>query len=295
MSHSIAPIWRSMLFLPAHSQKFVERAHTRGADAYILDLEDAVPLAEKPLARSLLATGVQQVTQGGAAALVRINAESVLAIADIDAACIAGVAALVLPKVSSAADVIAAARQLDALEAVRGLPAGGIRLIAQIEDVRALPALDAIATSSPRLLGMILGSEDFSASAGMEPFPEALFAPNQQVAFACRRAGIQPFGFPASIADYSDIDTFRDHIRKARRMGLVGAFCIHPSQVAVLNEEFSPSPAEIEHARGLVAAFEEALRAGQGAVSYKGKMIDPPVVRRAQDTLALAQRYGISG
>lgn len=281
-------IWRSMLFLPAHNEKFVERAHTRGADAYILDLEDAVPLAEKPLARSMLAAGVKQVTQGGAAALVRINSEAEHISEDLDSACIAGVAALVLPKINSAGAVDAIARQVYALEKSRGIAVGSIQLIAQIEDVRALPVLDAIAASSQRLLGMILGSEDFSATAGMEPFPEALFAPNQQIIFSCRRAGILPFGFPASIADYSDINIFRSHIRQARRLGFVGAFCIHPSQIAVMNEEFSPSPAEIEWAHGVIEAFATARREGKGAVAYKGKMIDPPVVARAHETLRRA-------
>lgn len=138
---------------------------------------------------------------------------------------------------------------------------------------------------------MILGSEDFSASAGMEPIPEALFAPNQQIVFACRRAGILPFGFPASIADYTDLELFRTHIRLARRMGLVGAFCIHPSQVAPMNEEFLPSSADIEAARGVIAAFEAAAREGRGAASYRGKMIDPPVVARAQEVL---RRVGIN-
>jgi citrate lyase beta subunit len=118
--------------------------------------------------------------------------------------------------------------QLEALEALRGFEPGRIRLIAQIESVDALPRLDEIARSSSRLLGMILGSEDFSVTAGMEPIPEALFAPNQQIVFACRRAGNLPFGFPASIADYSDLNSLRCHIRLARRMG----FCrrvLHPS------------------------------------------------------------------
>lgn len=280
--------WRSLLFLPAHNDKFVAKAHSRGADGYILDLEDSVPLAEKAFARGRLADGVAAVSQGGASALVRINAEPELAGDDIEAACLPGIAALVLPKANSAAEVQSVARQLDALEPARGIETGAIRLIAQIEDVRALPQLDAIATSSPRLLGMILGSEDFSASAGMEPFPEALFGPNQQIVFACRRAGILALGFPASIADYSDIDRFRGHIRLARRMGFVGAFGVHPSQVAVMNEEFAPSAEEVDNARAIIAAFEEGLRQGKAAVAWQGKMIDPPVVARAEETLRRA-------
>jgi citrate lyase subunit beta/citryl-CoA lyase len=283
-------IWRSMLFVPAHVDKYVELAHTRGADAYILDLEDSVPAADKAKARDRVATGVARVTHGGAAALIRVNSPSSVNAADIEAACIAGVSAIVLPKVSTAMDVIMVAMQLERLESERGLPKSSVGLIAMIESVAALPRLDDIATSSSRLLGMILGSEDFSESAGMEPVPETLFAPTQQVLFACRRAGILPFGFPASIADYSDLEQFRAHICLARRSGFVGAFCIHPSQVPILNEEFLPSPADIEAARGMIAAMDDAVCHGLGTASFRGKMVDPPIVARAQEVLRRAGR-----
>jgi citrate lyase subunit beta/citryl-CoA lyase len=122
----------------------------------------------------------------------------------------------------------------------------------------------------------------------MAPIPETLFAPNQMVAFACRRAGILPFGFPASIADYSDAQVFTRTVKLASQLGFVGAFCIHPSQAHMLNEGFSPSSEELEHATGLLAAFAEAEREGRGAFAYKGKMVDPPVVARAEELLRRA-------
>ena len=164
-------------------------------------------------------------------------------------------------------------------------------LIAQIEDVRTLPLLDAIATSSPRLMGLILGSEDFSVSAGMEPTSEALYGPNQQMLFACRRAGILPFGFPGSISVFRDLEALRALIVRARQMGFVGSYAIHPDQVTVMNEEFLPSAKEIEHARGLLAAHEQALADGRGAFEYQGRMVDPPVVARAQELIRRASRY----
>jgi citrate lyase subunit beta / citryl-CoA lyase len=280
-----------MLFLPAHVDKYVDRAHTRGADAYILDLEDSVPAGQKANARARIERAVQLVARNGAAALIRINAEDEFKEDDTSTACIAGVSAIVLPKVSKAIDVVATADRLHSLECTRGIAPGTVGLIAQIESIHALRQLDEIALSSSRLLGMILGSEDFSVSAGMEPVPEALFAPNQQIVFACRRAGILPFGFPASIADYTDLEVFRTYIRAARRLGFVGAFCIHPSQVEILNQEFSPSVADVEAARGVIAAFEAAKRDGRGAGSYRGKMIDAPVVARAQEVLRRADRF----
>jgi len=256
------PIWRSMLFVPAHVERFVVRAHARGADACVLDLEDSVPLAQKAVAR---------------------NAVSYAA-----AAIGPAVSALVLPKVNDAAVVGAVAERIDRLEAQRGLPAGHTQLIALIEDVKALPVLDDIARSTPRMLGMMLGPEDFSASAGMAPVREALVLPNQLVLFACRRAGILPFGFPGSIADFGDSDAFAQTIQLARQLGFVGGLCIHPTQVAVMNSGFLPSADDIAHARGAIEAFEGAERQGLGAAEYRSKMIDFPVVVRARETLRRA-------
>lgn len=285
---SPAPVWRSMLFLPAHVEKFVARAHQRGADACILDLEDSVPLAEKAAARRGAQASARRIAAHGTSVLVRVNQPWAVAELDLDAAVGPDVEAIVLPKVEDAAFVEAVASRLDRLEGERGIAVGRTRLIAQIEDVRALPALDAIATSSPRLLGMILGSEDFAASAGMAPIPEALLLPNQLVLFACRRAGILPFGFAGSIAAYDDAVAFRAQIRLARQLGFVGAFCVHPAQVAVLNEEFSPSAEEVADARGAIAAFEAAAARGHAAAEYHGRMIDPPVAARARELLRRA-------
>jgi citrate lyase subunit beta/citryl-CoA lyase len=285
------PGWRSLLFIPVHIEKFVEKAHTRGADAYILDLEDSVPAAEKPRARTLVVGAARQVSAHGAAALVRINLDTLLAMQDVEASVDPAVAAIVIPKVESASQVKLIADVIDRCEAARGMLQGHTKLIAMIESVEALPQLDAIATSSERLVSIILGSEDFSASAGMVPLPETLLLPNQMVAFACRRAGLAPLGFPASIADYSDLGAFRLTIQFARNLGFVGAFCIHPKQAQILNECLLPDEAEIAHARGLIEAYENGIAEGKGAVEYKGKMIDMPVVRRAMEMIVTYEKF----
>lgn len=279
-----------MLFVPAHIEKYVDKAHNRGADAYILDLEDSVPLTEKATARNMVATGATKVSCSGGAALVRINHPLRLAIRDLEAVINPAISAIVIPKVSHAEQIKAITSIIDELETELGMALGHTRLIAQIESADALPHLDEIATSSSRLLGMILGSEDFSASAGMSPTPKGLFAPNQAVLFACRRAGILPLGFAASIADYSDTEKFRKTIEEARSLGFVGAFCIHPSQIDILNEGFTPSAAEIDHAQRLIDTFEKGLNEGKGAVEFEGKMIDAPVVARARELLSTTSR-----
>lgn len=283
------PGWRTALFIPVHIEKFVAKAHTRGADAYILDMEDSVPLAQKDEARTCIIPAAKTVAQDGADALVRINIEESLALKDLDAAVDESVRAIVVPKVESAEQIQTLAKKIDELEQARGMTLGHTAMIAMIESVDALPVLDEIAASHPRLVAMTLGSEDFSATAGMQPVPQTLLLPNQMLAFACRRAGILPLGFPGSIADYSDIDAFRDTVKFAKQLGFVGAFCIHPKQVTVLNEELTPSEQEIADAEGLLAAFEAGIAAGKGAVEYKGKMIDLPVVERARELLRNAQ------
>ncbi|MFT6265162.1 MAG: citrate lyase subunit beta/citryl-CoA lyase [Oleiphilaceae bacterium] len=279
------PGWRTALFIPVHIEKFVAKAHTRGADAYILDLEDSVPLAQKEAARACVIPASKVVSQGGADALVRINLDARFAMLDIEASVDENVKAIVVPKVESAEQIRAFSQRISELEQAKSLPEGHTALILMIESVDALPKLDDIANADPRVVAMILGSEDFSATAGMQPLPQTLLLPNQMVALACRRANIMPLGFPGSIADYSDLEEFRKTIKFAKQLGFVGAFCIHPKQVAVINDELTPSAEEIEHSQGLIDAFEAGLAAGKGAVEYKGKMIDLPVVERAKELL----------
>lgn len=293
MSHSLYPGWRSMLFIPVHIDKFVAKAHTRGADAYILDLEDSVPLSEKAVAREKIVGAAKQVAVDGAAALVRINLDETMAKLDLEASIDSSVKAIVIPKVENAAQVNSIADMIDQLETSRNIEKGHTLLIAMIESVEALPNLDEIANAHPRLTAVTLGSEDFSASAGMHSIPETLLLPNQMIAYACRRAGITPLGFPGSIADYSDLNDFRSTIKFANQLGFVGAFCIHPKQATVLNEELLPDKESIENAKGLIAAYESGLKEGRGAVEYRGKMIDMPVVISAKELISRFEKISL--
>lgn len=274
-----------MLFVPAHREKFVSKAHEKSADAYILDLEDSVPAAEKQTAREGIVASAECVSQMGAAAIVRINQELRLAVRDLEACINPAINGVVIPKVSNGNQLQQLCDLIEELETERCMEIGHTHVIAQIECVDGLANLDNIAQSTSRLIGMSLGTEDFTASAGMEPTPEGLLAPSQAIVFACRRANILPFGFPASIADYSNLDQFKETINFARKLGFVGAMCIHPSQIEVLNEAFSPSDTEIEQARAIIAAYEKGLSEGKGAVAFQGTMIDAPVVTRARELL----------
>jgi citrate lyase subunit beta/citryl-CoA lyase len=279
------PRWRSLLFVPAHVERFVAGAHKRHADAVILDLEDSVPLAQKPDARAVLPHSITSVSQRGAAAMVRVN-HSLRALAqDLEAAVVPSLAALVLPKVESAAFIREVADAVAELEIERNLSPGSVRFVLQIETPAALFGLLSIATAHPRVAAMTLGPEDLSAALGGTPEPDALLGPNLAVLYAARAAGLLPLGFVGSIATYSDLDAFRETVRQARRLGFRGAMVVHPAQIPILNEAFAPTAEELEWARRVVAACAEADAQGRGAFELDGRMIDAPIVRRAEDIL----------
>ncbi len=279
------PLWRSALFVPANVEKFVAKAHTRGADAIILDLEDSVILSEKDNARNVVPSAAATVASHGLDVLVRINRPWRLAVRDLEAAVCKDVHTIAVPKVASADHIQFIAEVIDELEVEKQLPHGHTRILAFIEGLDGLENIDAIAAASDRVMGVFIGAEDFSSEVGMEPSEMGLMYPNQRAVFAARKAGVLPLGFVGSIADYSDLDAFRAKIRQAKQLGFSGALGIHPSQIGIMNEEFMPSAEAVEHATGLLAAYEEGLAAGRGAVEYKGKMIDAPVVARAEETL----------
>ncbi|MFI4948989.1 MAG: HpcH/HpaI aldolase/citrate lyase family protein [Alphaproteobacteria bacterium] len=276
------PVWRSMLFVPVTQRRFVEGAARRGADAIILDLEDSVAPSEKERARTLIPEAAGIVSQGGADVVVRINRPLRMAVRDIEAAVGPGVLALALPKIDSAEHVRLLAEIVDEVEAERGMALGTTRLIAMVETTAAFFRIAEIARAHPRLCALNLGAEDFATSAGILPEPEALSMPKQTAVFAARAAGIMPMGFIGSIAEFHDLDAFRETIRRSRRFGFIGASVIHPSQVAILNEEFRPSKLEVDHASRVVAAYDKAYAEGVGAVTVDGRMIDVPVYERAQ-------------
>lgn len=283
-----SPRWRSLLFVPAHVDRFVARAHERGADGVILDLEDAVPPAEKPAARAKLAAAIASVGRNGTAVMVRANHGLRDLSRDLEAAAQPGLAAIVLPKVEEPGFVREVAATLAELEAERGLPDGAIRLVLQVETPGALFVLPAIAAAHPRVAALTLGPEDYATAMGAVPEPEALFAPNYAVLAAARAAGVLPLGFVGSLANYNDLDTFAVQARQARRLGFRGAMVVHPSQVAILNDAFAPTAEEIAWARRVVDADAAARAEGRGAFEVDGRMADAPVVRRAEEILARA-------
>jgi citrate lyase subunit beta/citryl-CoA lyase len=286
-----ALVRRSAMFVPVNVPRFVETAWTRDADALILDLEDSVPAAEKAAARARLRDAMRACARGGADLEVRINKPYALAVLDLDAAVWPGLDAIHFPKAESAREIGVLDRLIAEREAARGMAPGSVGLSIAIETALGLHNAAAIVLASPRAVAVSLGSEDFTLDLEVEPTREGrelLFGKMQMVVVA-RLAGIQPHGTMAGIADYRDLDGMAAAIRDARRMGFMGAACIHPAQVAPLNTHFSPPADEVASARRVVAAFEAAVAEGRASVGVDGKMVDVPVAERARRLVSRAE------
>ena len=283
-------VCRSLLFVPAGNQRYLDSALRGSADVIQVDLEDAVAADQKAQAREVVVQNVQQILGAGRVAAVRVNNDASMLDADLEAVVHEGLAALTIPKVDSADTLIAIDRKVAELEKTRGLEPGRIRLIGQIESAAGVLNAREIAQATPRLAAMGIGMEDLAAEIGGLVSPDALYFPNMQILYAAREAAVTPIGYLGSITVYNDPDLFRDWIQRASDLGFEGGFCIHPNQVAILNEVLSPDSSAANSAGRLVEAYETSAAQGTGAFSFEGQMVDKPVVDRARRLLARADK-----
>ncbi len=281
--------WRSLMFVPASGERFVAKAHTRGADVIILDLEDSIPPGGKQAARDALPAAAATVGQAGAEVAVRVNRALDLCVPDIAAAIMPAVGTLILPKVMGPEHIRLLSEVVATREAALGMAPGHTRFVAVVETPDALPLLGAISTADPRVVALGVGAEDLSTELEAVPGADLLYHFGMMVVAAARAARIQPMGSVGPFADFSDLEGYRASLRRSRALGFSCQACIHPAQVAIINEEYGPSPSEVDRARRLIAAFDAAIAAGQGAVAFEGQMIDLPVVERARRLLLRAR------
>lgn len=274
---------RSLLYVPGNTPRFLEKAGQRGADAVIIDLEDAVPEALKTEARDGLATSVPMVAAHGSRVFVRVNMTDRL-FEDAAAAVRAGAEALYLPKVNHVDTLHELTARLAPLEAGRA----PIAFVPLIEDPEGLFEARAIA-KGPRVLALSSGGEDLATSMGAKPTVDVLRMPKLMIHYAAKAAGVLSFGMFRSTVDYTDTGAIRDAAAEARTFGFDGASCIHPTVVPILNEGFAPTPEEIDWSRRVVAANAAEEAAGRGAFTLDGKFIDAPIVIRAERLLS---RFG---
>lgn len=269
---------RSLLYVPADNDEFIAKAHLRGADAIILDLEDSVLNANKPNARQNLATSVKLCKQSGATVFVRINAARKMRESDASAALQAGADGVYLPK-ARAKRIGKLHRFLKPLE--KSLNLKQLAIIALIEDAKGVLQAEKIARHS-RVIALTIGAEDLANAIGATPDPDVLRFPKQLVHFTAKAHGIMSFGLFRSVVDYSNIPAIQAAAEEARKYGFDGASCIHPAAVPILNAAFSASKEEQIWAREVLQAAQDAQA---GSFTFRGQMVDAPVLARAKRIL----------
>jgi citrate lyase beta subunit len=291
---------RSLLAVPATKRKMVEKALASDADAVFLDLEDAVAPDDKAAARGDVVRALEELDWRARPTLFRANALDTpyfyRDLIEVVEAAGEPLDAVIIPKVNTPEDLHAVAVLLTQLERAANLDVGKIKLETQIESAEGLTNADAIARATPRLEALHFGPGDFAASLRMpqtsigtmdewdEAYPGHRFHyAMQRIVVAARVAGLRVLDGP--VADYGDEEGLRKSCLLARSLGFDGKWCIHPGQIPVVNEAFSPTDEELAWAERVVAAYEEANAAGSGSVSVDGQMVDAASIRMAHNTL----------
>jgi citrate lyase subunit beta/citryl-CoA lyase len=300
---------RSVLSVPASKEEMIQKSLSSAADLLFLDLEDAVAPNEKAAARENVAWAVKELDWQGRPTFFRMNSldtpyfyRDVIEVVEEAGD---GLDLILVPKVERPEDLHTLDSLLMSLEMSSGLEAGEIKLEAQIETAEGLVNIDGIARATNRLEALHFGPGDYAASIRMpqvsigtaDEWDEAY--PGHRMGYAMHRivvaarAANSLRAIDGPVADYGDEEGLRKSCLSARSLGFDGKWCIHPSQIEIVNEAFSPTEEEIEWARKVTSAYEEANAAGSGAISVDGQMIDAASIKMAQNTLDLARGAGM--
>ncbi len=289
------PVYRSFLFAPGNHARRVEKCLTLGADAVILDLEDAVAIAEKPATRAVVVQALQapRRCQG----YVRVNALGTeWSHGDFLAVVAAGVDGIVLPKVETASDLHTAEWLLRSLERERGLKPGAIDLMPIVETGLGFSNLAAIARSGTRVRRIAFGAGDFTLDVGITwSSDETELLPYRSgFVVESRAAGLEP-PIDTVWVELANAEGFARSVQRAKALGFQGKMCIHPDQVPVVNACFTPTPADLARAQRVVDAFAEAERQGLASIQVDGRFVDYPIVYQAQRLIARAAAIDAAG
>ena len=284
---------RTMMFVPGNNPGMMADAHIYGPDSIMLDLEDSVTMAEKDAARLPVYQALKTVDYGNTEMVVRINPlNTPYGKKDIEAVVKAGVDVIRMPKTETAEEVVEVEREIERVERELGC-VGRTKIMAAIESTLGIVNAYAIATASPRMMGIALGAEDYCANlkAQRTPGGDELRLARETIVVAARAAGID--ALDTVYSNLNDMETFRQEVEYIKTLGFDGKSIINPRQIEVINEVFAPKEKEITKARAIIAAIKEAEAKGSGVIALNGKMIDRPVVIRAQRTINLAIASGI--
>ena len=282
---------RSLMFVPGHRERMVDKAMgLADLDVALLDIEDGVPVAEKDNARAVLSGALGRAAASRPRRFVRVNAvTSDRFDADIAAVVRTGTEGLLLPKVESVGEIRRADQRAGERESAGGLPAGSIAFIVAIESGIGLLRTLEIATASPRVIGVMFGGEDYANDLGLptDRQGEARELVHARASLVVSAAAARVQAFDGVWPDIQDPEGLRRDSLQARRLGFTGKSLIHPGQIGIINEVFTPSEGDVDYARRVVVAFEEAEARGDGAIAFGGQLIDRPIVERARRVIAL--------
>jgi citrate lyase subunit beta/citryl-CoA lyase len=285
---------RSLLFVPASSEKFFAKAKASQADTLIFDLEDAVAPERKPVARETMKEVLHDSGFAGFERTVRINAlDTPYFLEDVLAMVAAGADGLVVPKTNSVDGILFVDRLVALAEQRAGRAAGSVVLVPLIEQPEAIGNAFAIARATSRIAGIAFGHGDFSLAMGINAAPSTegvVFHARCQVVMAAKAAGVTPID--NVFLDIPNVEGLIGETRQGKHLGYEGKACIHPSQVEPVNTVYTPTPEEVTYARELVAAFEQAVAEGKGAVAFRGRMIDGPIADIERIVLDRARKAG---
>jgi citrate lyase subunit beta/citryl-CoA lyase len=288
---------RSFLFAPGNRPRMVQKVITCGADAIILDLEDAVPIADKAATRDAIKTALLGYPQvRSCKAYVRVNSlDTGLTADDVRGIVCPALDGIILPKVESAEELREGDAVVGRVEEELRLPRGHLDLIPIIETARGLLNVQAIAGAGTRVRRLAFGAGDFTFDLGVNWFGDcpAIMLPRMLLPVISRAAGLEP-PFDTVFQDIHDLDGLRKEAETAKALGFQGKMCIHPAQVAVVNDVFAPTAAEMAYARKVIEAFGAADAQGHASCTVDGKMIDYPLAERAKRVLAVAEMLGKS-
>ena len=286
---------RNPIFVPGNRRSMLEKATGFATDAVVADLEDSVPMAEKPAARDLVADMIPALAKSGQRVIVRVNSlDTGLTEDDFAAVVQPDVFAISVGKITSPGDIKEYSRLLDASEVKAGLPTGHILLVLWIETAAGVLHAYDIARASDRVVAITFGAEDYTRDVGIRRTAsgEEVQFPRSLVALAAHAAGVTPLDTP--YVNFRDSTGLESDIAEAARLGYKGKFAIHPAQLEPIRRLFGPQPDEIEYARRVMAAWDAASADGRGSLDLDGAMVDVPVVERARNTLAEAAELGLA-
>ncbi len=285
---------RTMMFVPGNNPSMMRDAHIYGPDSIMFDLEDSVSIDEKDAARLLVYNALKTIDYGNVELVVRINPLSTpYGKLDVEAMVRAGAQVIRMPKTETPEEVVELEAEIEKVEKKIGRPVGSTLIMAAIESALGVINAYKIATASKRMMGIALGAEDYCANLKTQRSREGseLLLARQTIVVAARAAGID--ALDTVFSDLNDMEAFKDEVRLIKQLGFDGKSIINPRQIAPVNEVFTPTAKEIEKAKKIVAALQEAMAKGSGVISLNGKMIDKPVVIRAQRILDFARAVHI--